>query len=212
MHAHQKLDIDHISEKWEPLNRVQCISTRKTHFSMLTTIWYFYIINAKYVLKFNPLCFWTGKETSKGGRQVMSHMKLIQEYHKYHTLIRFIKILKLSLELTYRVITAAFERSSNISANNCKTEREREREKNIITHQSNRKHYNKSSSNRALSCIFFIFIGHIIKQAKFIKLLKQLLKHLHACLVQYSYSWDKCQKLTPYLHSLTPCNIIGRFQ
>lgn len=80
--------------------------------------------------------------------------------------MRFIKILKLSLELTYRVITAAFERSSNMSPNNCK-----KRDNNIITHQFNGKQYNKSSI-----CLFFKFILYRpnelrsgIKQAKFIK-------------------------------------------
>lgn len=83
--------------------------------------------------------------------------------------MRFIKILKLSLELTYRVITAAFERSSNMSPNNCK-----KRDNNIITHQFNGKQYNKSSISSALTCLFFKFIldrpnelRSGIKQAKF---------------------------------------------
>ena len=40
-----------------------------------------------------------------------------------HTLRRFIRILRLSLELTYRVITAEFDRSSSISPSNWKWER-----------------------------------------------------------------------------------------
>lgn len=43
----------------------------------------------------------------------------------------------LSLELTYRVITAEFERSSNISPNNC--EREINQTRQLAMHQSNMK-------------------------------------------------------------------------
>ena len=47
--------------------------------------------------------------------------KITQEIRvKHHTLRRFMRILKLSIELTYFVITTEFDRSSNISPNNCK--------------------------------------------------------------------------------------------
>lgn len=96
--------------------------------------------------------FLQGREGNKHGRRKARHVTYVKSHRKDHTLIRFIKILKLSLELTYRVITAEFERSSNISPNNCT------RQKNTAMHQFNKKQYNKSSYNSALTCLFFTFI------------------------------------------------------
>lgn len=56
------------------------------------------------------------KEKEREEGSLLGH-KIWSKVKEHHTLSRFIRILKLSLELTYLVITTEFERSSNMSPN-----------------------------------------------------------------------------------------------
>lgn len=93
-----------------------------SHFSILIKLIHFRPETANeqpqqyHIIIFFPFLAFVGERIQE--RQV--RIQVMKFYRKDHTRRRFIKILKLSRELTYCVITAEFERSSNISPRTCK--------------------------------------------------------------------------------------------